>query len=147
MLLYSRAETWDLGDGRVYSAVNHHVWCGLSGCVIGEMPAKCSRHNLMRWFSCSSMPSNVLCNSETSTPWLSWPACVTSASVYVPHIARSPVKHAEKLQKETGVMQAVNQWELCGLKWWRIGKVKNGYRGKNIVFLWDNHKSSQIKKQ
>lgn len=29
-------ETWDLWDGRVYSAVNHHVWCGLSGCVRGK---------------------------------------------------------------------------------------------------------------
>lgn len=28
-------ETWELWEGRVYSTVNHHVWCGLSGRVRG----------------------------------------------------------------------------------------------------------------
>lgn len=90
-------ETWALGDGRVYSAVNHHVWCGLSGRVRGEMPAKCSHHDLMRWFSCSSAPSAVLCNSETSTQQFPWPACVTSAFVHIRHVAHNPVKHVGRL--------------------------------------------------
>lgn len=118
-------ENGDLGDVRVYSAVNHHVCSDLYGSVMGEMPTKCSRHNLMRWFRCSSMPANVLYNWETSTPQFSWPACVTSTSVCVSRIARSPVKHAEKLQRETGVLQAVNQYELCGLKCWKFGRVRN----------------------
>lgn len=90
-------ETWDLGDGRVYSAVNHHVWCGLSGRVRGEMPAKCSHHDLMRWFSCSSAPSTVLCNSDTPTQQFPRPACVTSAFVRIRHVARNPEKHVERL--------------------------------------------------
>lgn len=31
------AETWDLWDGRVYSAFNHHVWCGHAGCVMADL--------------------------------------------------------------------------------------------------------------
>jgi len=94
------------------------------------MPAKCSHHDLMRWFSCNSMPSVVLCNSETSTPWFPWPVCVTSAFVRIRHVAHSRVKHAERLQKETGVHQAVNQCGVCGLKMRRKGRERNGYQKK-----------------
>lgn len=98
-----------------------------------EMLAKCSHRDLMRRFSCSSMPSVVLCNSKTSTPRFSWPACVTAASVCTRHIAHSRVKHAERLQRVNEVLQAVNQSEVCGLKWGSFGRVWNGYRKKNTV--------------
>lgn len=35
-----------------------------SGCVSGDMLARCSHHDLMRRFSCSNAPSATLCNSE-----------------------------------------------------------------------------------
>lgn len=127
------AETWDLIDGRVYSTVNHHVWCGLSGRVRGEMPAKCSHHDLMRWFSCSSVPSAVLCNSETPTPQYPWPACVTSAFVHIRHVAHNAMKHVERLLWETGVQWAVNQCGVCGLKMGGMGRAWNGYREKGIA--------------
>lgn len=131
--LHCMAETWDLGDGRVYSAVNHHVWCGLSGRVRGEMPAKCSHHDLTRWFSCSSAPSAVLCNSETPTQQFPRPACVTSAFVRIRHVAHNPVKHVERLLQETRVQWAVNQCGVCGLKMGRIGESENGHGEKRIT--------------
>lgn len=83
-------QTWELGDGRVYSTVNHHVWCGLSVRVRGELLAWCSHRDLMRWFSCSNAPSAALCNSEAPTQWLLWPACVTSTFVLIRDVAHNP---------------------------------------------------------
>lgn len=78
------------------------IRCGRSGRVRvgwggGQMPAKCSHHDLMRWFSFSSEALATLCNSETPTRRFPWPDCVTSASVLVGHVSHNPVKHAEWL--------------------------------------------------
>lgn len=121
---------WDLLNRRVYCEVLHHLWCGLSACVRREMLAKCSHHNLIRWFSCSSVPRVVLCNSETLTPRFPWPACVTSTFVHVPHTAHSPVKHDGWTRMETGVSQAVSHCAACGLK---AGECKKWLQKKAIT--------------
>lgn len=107
----------------------------------GEMPAKCSHHDLTRWFSCSSAPSAVLCNSETPTQQFPWPACVTSAFVHIRHVAHNPVKHVERLLQETRVQWAVNQCGVCGLKMGRMGESENGYREKGIT-VWGGKASN-----
>lgn len=68
----------------------------------GEMPAKCSHHDLMRWFRCSRVLLAILCNSNTATPQFLRPACVTSAFVHIRHVAHNPAKHVEWLLRRPG---------------------------------------------
>jgi len=100
----------------------------------GEMPAKCSHHDLMRWFSCSSAPSALLCNSEAPTQQFHWPACVTSAFVWrSPCCPQTPWNMLNGCCGRTGVQRAVNQCGVCGLIMGRKRRGGTVYGEKGIT--------------
>lgn len=137
-------ETWELGDGRVYSTVNHHVWCGLSVRVRGELLARCSHRDLMRWFSCSNAPSAALCNSEEPTQWLLWPACVTSTFVLICDVAHNPetCRIAAAEPGTNGLSVSV----VCGFSSRMVRDTKKPKNLRFDRFLWGTRQTSHTKR-
>lgn len=136
-------ETWELGDGRVYSTVNHHVWCGLSVRVRGELLAWCSHRDLMRWFSCSNVPSAALCNSEAPTHWLLWPACVTSTFVRIRDVAHNPetCRIAAAEPGTSGLSVSV----VCGFSWRMVRDTRKNKKITVWPILWGTCQTSHAK--
>lgn len=108
----------------------------------GEMPANCSHHDLMRWFSCCSAPSAVLCNPKTSTQQFPRPACVTSAFVCVRHVAHNLVKHVENDCYRRPSSNGLSIIVECVVRKWGGRGERERLREKRNYCLTDYHGAS-----